>query len=39
LEVAVGLVAVIAGGIYARRRLAGALAVVGVRDRRIRIAR
>ena len=34
-----GLALLIAGGIYARRRIAGALAQLGVRERRVRIVR
>ncbi len=39
LYVGVGLALLIASGIYTRRRIAGALAHFGVRDRRIRIVR
>ncbi len=37
--VGVGLVLLIAAGIYARRRIAGALSQLGVRDRRVRVVR
>jgi len=37
--VAVGLALLIASGLYARRRVAAALAALGVRDRRVRIVR
>jgi predicted MPP superfamily phosphohydrolase len=39
LYVAVGLALLVASGLYARRRIAGALAQLGVRDRRIRVVR
>jgi predicted MPP superfamily phosphohydrolase len=39
LYLGAGLALLIAGGIYARRRIAGALSQFGVRDRRIRIVR
>jgi len=36
---AVGLVLLVAAGLYVRRRLAGALSALGIRDRRVRIVR
>jgi hypothetical protein len=39
LYVAVSLVLLIIGGIYTRRRIAGALSHLGVRDRRVRLVR
>lgn len=37
--VGVGLAVLVACGIYVRRRVAGALTLLGVRDRRVRLAR